>query len=230
VHGVTGTITGWIGDYGVYAVFLLSLVDAVFPAASELVMLYAGALAAGAFAGHVPTLFGVELDSTGWAYVVVSLAGALGYLIGCIIGWAIGLYGGRPLLEQRGRWLHVTPERLDRAEQWFERYDDAAVFLGRMVPVVRSFIAIPAGVMEVPFGRYTALSFLGTLPWCFGFAAAGVALGASWETFNDNFRYADYVVVGLIVLAVLLLVVRIVRRRNRRPEADSTAGRVEADG
>ena len=134
---MTETITSAIGDYGLYAVFGLMLVDAVFPAASELVMLYAGAVAAGAFAGHTVTLFGTEIESTLWAYVAMAAAGTLGYLIGSLIGWAIGFYGGRPFLERRGSWVHLTPERLDRAEAWFARYGDWAVLLGRVMPVVR---------------------------------------------------------------------------------------------
>src|SRR6187551_2484290 len=155
---MTETITSVIGDYGLYAVFLLMLVDAVFPAASELVMLYAGAVAAGAFAGQSVTLFGTEIESTFWAYVAMATAGTVGYVVGSLIGWGIGFYGGRPFLERRGRWVHLTPERLDRAEAWFGRYGDGAVLVGRVVPVVRSFISIPAGVMEMPLARYTVLT------------------------------------------------------------------------
>src|SRR4029453_2145215 len=114
------------------------LVDAVFPAASELVMIYGGALAAGAVSGHV-VLFGREIDTPFWAFVAVSLAGTIGYPVGSLIGWGVGAYGGRPLLERHGRWLHLSPERLDRAVAWFERRGDWAVFFGRVTPVVRSF-------------------------------------------------------------------------------------------
>src|SRR5829696_4955008 len=102
---ITEAVTSAIGDYGLYAVFLLMLVDAVLPAASEIVMLYAGAVASGAFAGQT-----------------VTLAGTIGYLIGSVLGWGIGWYGGRPYLERHGRWLHMGPERLDQAEAWFGRY------------------------------------------------------------------------------------------------------------
>ena len=216
VASITGTVTGWIGDYGLYAVFLLMLVDAVFPAASEVVMVYGGALAAGAFAGQSVSLFGWELESTLGAYLAVALAGTIGYLIGAIIGWAIGYYGGHPLLERHGRWLHLGPERLEQAERWFERRGDAAVFLGRIVPVVRSFVSIPAGVLEMPLGRYTALTLAGSAIWCFGFAGIGVAVGASWDEFHDRFRYADYAVAALIVAGVGYLGWRIYRKRVRK--------------
>jgi membrane protein DedA with SNARE-associated domain len=221
MHGITGAVTSAIGDYGLYAVFLLMFVDAVLPAASELVMLYAGAVAVGAFPGHEVTLFGEAIDSTSWAYVAMAMAGVVGYTLGSVLGWAIGLLGGRPLLERHGRWLHVTPARLERAEAWFDRYGDAAVFISRVVPVVRSFISIPAGIAEMPLVRFTVLSFLGTLPWCFGLAGAGLALGSGWERFHDSWRYADYAVVALAAAAVLYLVLRVRQRRARRRALDS---------
>lgn len=216
MHGVTEAVTSAIGDYGLYAVFLLMLVDAVLPAASELVMLYAGAVAVGAFPGHDVVLFGEPVESTGWAYVAMAMAGVIGYAIGSVLGWAIGFLGGRPFLERRGRWVHVTPDRLERADAWFERYGDAAVFFSRVVPVVRSFISIPAGVAEMPLGRFTVLSFLGTLPWCFGFAGAGLALGSGWERFHEGFRYADYAIVALAAAAAVFIVLRVLQRRARR--------------
>jgi len=218
---MTHAVTSAIGDYGLYAVFGLMLVDAVFPAASELVMLYAGALATGAFPGHDVILFGAHIDSTFWGYAAMALAGTLGYLVGSIIGWGIGRYGGRPFLERRGRWVHVTPASLDRAEAWFSRWGDWAVLFGRVAPVVRSFISIPAGVLEMPLGRYTVLTEIGSAAWCFGLAAAGVALGQSWEHFHEQWRYADYVVAFAVAAAVVYGVVRFMRRRARRRAVQS---------
>ena len=127
---VTTWVTNLIGDYGLYAVFVLMLIDAVFPAASEVVMVYAGAVATGAFAGQSITLFGYEFESGFPAYVAVATAGTVGYLIGAIGGWALGDYLGRPWLEHHGRWLHLSGEKLDRAERWFDRWEEWAVFLG----------------------------------------------------------------------------------------------------
>jgi membrane protein DedA with SNARE-associated domain len=216
VSGITDALTGAIGDAGVYAVFALMFVDAIFPAGSEIVMLYAGAVAAGAFPDSQVTLFGVEIESTAWGYVVMSLAGALGYWLGSLLGWAIGLYGGHPLVLRYGRFVHLDKDKVDRAEVWFDRHGDAAVFWARNVPVVRSFISIPAGVFEMRFAPYALYSLLGSLPWAFGFAAAGVALGNGWERVHDSFRWVDYVVVGLIVGGIAYLIVRTVRRRARR--------------
>src|SRR5918911_2276953 len=176
--------------------------DAVFPAASELVMVYAGALAAGAFSGQHVVLFGSQLQSGWHAYLAVALAGTIGYTLGAIAGWAIGRYGGRPLVERHGRWLHLDHEKLDRAEAWFERYGDAAALLGRVTPVVRSFVAIPAGVARMRLGPYTVFTLIGSAIWCFVLAGIGWALGSSWKTFHNDFRFVDYLVAAAVVAAV----------------------------
>jgi membrane protein DedA with SNARE-associated domain len=221
---LTDAVTSAIGDYGLYAVFFLMLVDAVFPAASEVVMVYAGAVASGAFAGQDVVLFGTEIEQGLPAYVAMALAGTIGYTVGAIVGWAIGLYGGRPYLERHGRWLHLDRAKLDRAEAWFERWENWAVFLGRLTPVVRSFVSIPAGVMEVPLVRYTVLTLAGSAIWCFSFAGAGYLAGANWEDLHHAFRYADYLVGAVIVGGVGWLAWRYVRRRRRRVAEESSAG------
>ena len=206
---ITHALTSVVGDYGLYAVFTLMLVDAVLPAASEAVMVYGGALASGAFAAHEVVLFGENVFPYGlWAYLAIALAGTVGYTLGSIGGWAIGLYGGRPLVERHGRWVHMDAEKLERADRWFERYGDATVLIGRVTPVVRSFVAIPAGIGRVPLARYTVLTFVGSAVWCFGLAAIGWALGASWERFHEAFRFADYAVGALVVAIAVWLVLR----------------------
>ena len=217
---ITGTITSAIGDWGLYAVFLLMVVDAVLPAASELVMVYAGAVAAGAIAGSSVTLFGTTIDSRGWAFVAMALAGTVGNTVGSVVGWAIGAYGGRRLLERRGRFFHLSETKLDRADAWFERFGDAAVFLGRITPVVRSFISIPAGVVRMPIVRFTVLTFLGCLPWCFGLAGIGWAVGKSWHRFHEDFRFAEYAVVAMIALAAAYFVWRFWISRSARGALD----------
>jgi membrane protein DedA with SNARE-associated domain len=223
MSGITDAVTSAIGDYGLYAVFLLMLVDAVLPAASEIVMLYAGAVATGAFAGQSVTLFGERIGSTPWAFVAMATAGTIGYVLGSVLGWAIGRYGGRPYLERHGRWLHVTPAKLDRAEAWFARYGDPAVLLARVVPVVRSFISIPAGVAEMPVGRFTLLTLPGSAVWCFAIAGVGVALGTGWERFHHGWRYADYIVVAALAAGVLFLAWKARQRRARRRAVEPSA-------
>lgn len=210
---VTHSITSFVGDHGLYAVFVLMLIDAVFPAASELVMIYGGALAAGAVAGGHVVLFGSRIDSHAWGFVAVSLAGTIGYLLGSLVGWAIGAYGGRPLLERRGRWFHLTPETLARAEAWFDRRGDWAVFIGRITPIVRSFISIPAGVFRSPFRRYTVLTLAGSAIWAFAFAGAGWGVGTGYRRVHEDFRWVDYAVIAVVVVAAVWL---LIHRRSSR--------------
>ena len=210
---LTGSITTFIGNHGVYAVFGLMALDAVFPAASELVMVYAGALASHAFAGQHVVLFGHRISSAAWGFLTMALAGTIGYVLGSMGGWAIGVYGGRPLAERHGRFFHLGPERLERAERWFDRWDEWAVLLGRITPVVRSFVSIPAGIFRMPFGRYTLLTIPGSAIWCFALAGVGWGVGASYKSFHHAFDYVDVVVVagaGLLVLYLML------RRRTSR--------------
>lgn len=215
---ITSAVTDAIGDYGLYAVFLLMFVDAVFPAASEVVMMYGGAVASGAFVGQEVVLFGWTIEEGFPAYLAISLAGTIGYTLGSIGGWAIGLYGGRPYLERHGRWLHLDEQKLDRAERWFERWESWAVFLGRLTPVVRSFVSIPAGVMEAPLVRYTLLTLAGSAIWCFAFAAGGYLAGESWDDLHHAFEYFDYVVAAAVVGTVAWLAFRWLRRRRTSQE------------
>lgn len=210
---ITGSITSFVGNHGVEAVFVLMAIDAVFPAASELVMVYAGAVASGAFASQHVVLFGKTIESNGWAYVTMALAGTLGYLVGSIVGWGIGRFGGRPFVERHGRLLHLGPGRLERAERWFDRHDRWAVLLGRITPIVRSFVSIPAGVFEMRFRPYLLWTIPGAAAWAFVFAAIGYAFGSNYEHFH---HYFDIALVAGAVLIVLYLVFRLVTRRASR--------------
>lgn len=213
-------ITHHIAEQGVYAVFVLMTIDAVFPAASELTMLVAGAVAAGVVASeHHVSVFGATVGYGGGAYVVLALAGTLGYLVGALAGWWIGLRGGRPLLERHGRWFHLTPATLERAERWFDRWGNVGVLVGRITPVVRSFVSIPAGVFRMPIGPYAILTLIGSALWAFGLAGAGYALGSSYERFHHDFRYVEYAVIAgvLLLVAYLLYVARVRPRRAEDP-------------
>jgi membrane protein DedA with SNARE-associated domain len=205
--GITSTFESHIATQGAYAVFVLMAIDAVFPAASEVVMLYAGAVAAGVFPGtHHVSLFGAKVGFGIGAFIVMALAGTLGYFVGAIIGWWIGLRGGRPLLESRGRWLHVTPERLDRAEAWFQRWGNFGVLVGRVTPVVRSFVSIPAGIFEMRLAPYAFYTVVGSAVWSFAIAGVGYGLGSSYKSFDNGFKYVEYAIVaGVLVLAAYLI-------------------------
>lgn len=209
------SVTDFIGNWGIYAVFLIMLVDAVFPAFSELVMVYAGALAVGAFSGQHVDLFGWQVDSHAGGYVVMTAAGTLGYTAGSVLGWGIGAWGGRTLLEKHGKYFHLGPDKLAKADAWFERRGDSAVFIGRLLPVIRSFVSLPAGAMGMRLWKYTWLSFVGSTVWCLAFAGIGMGVGASYERFNHEFRYVEIAVVVIAVLGALWLLLRWQKKRAR---------------
>jgi membrane protein DedA with SNARE-associated domain len=203
---MTAQLTDWIAAHGVLAVFVLMAVDAVLPAGGELVMLFAGALAAGAISDGRVTVLGHALSTGLESYLVVVVAGTLGYTFGALIGWWVGIRGGRELIDRHGSKLHLGPARFARAERWFERFGPAAVFLGRLTPLVRSFVSIPAGVLRFPFWPYTALTLAASAIWAFAFAGAGWALGNKWEEVHHAFRYADYAaVIAILAVAAWLL-------------------------
>jgi membrane protein DedA with SNARE-associated domain len=217
---VLASLTSFVGDHGIYAVFALMAVAAVLPVGSELVMLYAGSLAA--TADHL-TVFGHTVTSPTWIYVAVSLAGVAGATVGAIGGWAIGFYGGRPLLERHGRWLHVTPERLGRAERRLDRYESAAVGVGFATPGLRSFVAIPAGIVRMPLGRFLPAAVVGCAVFCFGLAAAGWALGSSYDELHNVLRDAAIVLIVLALLAAGYAIWRARRSSRLTRRASDTA-------
>ena len=219
-------MTNYIVGHGLYAVFLLMAIDAVLPAASELVMLVGGALATTAFTEQV-SVFGRALPKGASTFIAVAIAGTLGYFVGSLAGWAIGRWGGRPLLERHGRWVHLPAERLDRAERWFDRWGKLSVLLGRITPVVRSFVSIAAGVFRMPLPPYIALTLVGSAIWAFALAGAGWAAGTGYSTVHHDWRFVD-VAVGLIAMAAIVALAYRWRRNARRDtpltEQSSTPG------
>jgi len=220
---LSSSLTHAVGNHGIYAVFGLLILAAVVPVASELVMLYAGAVAGGAFAGVAVHVFGTVVHSHAWGYVAMAHAGTLGNTVGAAVGWWIGVRGGRPLLHRYGSFIHVSDAKLDRAERWFDRFDDWAVPLGLATPLVRSFVAIPAGIVRVPFRRFLVLSLLGSAVFCFGLGAAGWALGTAYTHAHHALRYADYVVGAGVVALAAYLVYRWVNAARVSRRADDPA-------
>lgn len=222
IASISSSFTSQVASHGVYAVFGLMAIDAVFPAASEIVMLYAGAVAAGVLTNvHHVSVLGIRLGFGIPAFIALALAGTLGYFAGALIGWAIGRYGGRPLLERRGRWLHLTPEKLERAERWFAKWGNLGVLVGRVTPVIRSFVSIPAGAFEMPLGAYSLFTLVGSAVWAFAIAGAGYGLGSSYERFNHGFKYAEYAVVAGVLLLAAYLLYRWVKAARVSRRADS---------
>jgi membrane protein DedA with SNARE-associated domain len=176
--------------------------------------------------GYAGVFVGMTLESTGFplpseiilgfaGYVVwegrltllgVTLAGTLGCLAGSLVAYAIGAYGGRPLLERYGKYVLIRASELDRTEQWFGKHGESAVFISRLLPFVRTYISFPAGIVRMDVKRFSVYTVLGSLPFCFAFAYAGVVLGPHWEDIRGLFRYFNIaVIVGVVVLIGYLI-------------------------
>jgi len=193
-----------ITQYGYLAVFLLMLAEsACIPIPSEVIMLFGGALAAGAYPGAHPTLIGIVV------------AGVLGNVAGSYIAWAVGRYAGQPAVRRWGRRFGVSGHDIDRADAWFDRYGSAAVLFGRMVPVVRTFISLPAGFAGMPAGRFGLFTTLGCIPWTAALGIAGYALGANWQHIANDFHGLTYAIAGIVVVALIVALVLHFRRRRR---------------
>jgi membrane protein DedA with SNARE-associated domain len=222
---VSSSFTSAVANHGVYAVFGLLALGALLPVGSELVALVGGAVAAGVLAGASGvSLFGGHFGSGAGAYLAIVIAATAGYLLGCVVGWLIGRWGGRELLERHGRWFHVTPERLDRADAWFRRWGRPGVLIGTLTPVVRSFVAIPAGLFEMPLAQFVGLALIGSAVWSFAFVGIGYGLGASYNSFEHDFRYVEYAIALLIVAGIAYLVYRRMAAAKVTPRADDSSG------
>jgi membrane protein DedA with SNARE-associated domain len=192
-----------IATYGYVAVFLLMVAEsACMPVPSELIMTFGGALAAGAVPGTRLNL------------VAVIAAGVAGNVAGSYLAWAVGRYGGQRALQRWGRRIWLRDRDLERANRWFARYGARAVLIGRVLPVVRTFISLPAGIagMEpVRFGIYTTI---GCIPWTAALAYAGYAVGARWQSIVNGFRGPTYIIIAVVVIALAVAVWRYIRRRK----------------
>jgi membrane protein DedA with SNARE-associated domain len=199
----------FVRDAGLPAVFVLMVAEsACVPIPSEATMLFAGFAVAdpgGSSAHHHLTLIGIVL------------AGVLGNLVGSWIAYGVGRAGRLELIERHGHWLHVKPGHIAWADRWFERYGAPAIFFSRMLPIVRTFISLPAGVAKMPFARFSLLTLLGCVPWVLGLALAGEAVGSEWTSVRRSFEYVDYAIVALVVIGIAYAVVR--RQRGRRETA-----------
>jgi membrane protein DedA with SNARE-associated domain len=224
VASVSSSFTSAVANHGIYAVFGLLALGAILPVGSELVALVGGAVAAGVLAGaNGVSVFGLHFGSGIGSYIAISIAATLGYLLGCVVGWLIGRWGGRELLERHGRWFHVTPERLDRADAWFRRWGRPGALIGTITPVVRSFVAIPAGLFEMPLLQLLVLALIGSAVWSFAFVGIGYGLGASYDNFEHDFRYVEYAIVVGILAAVAYFVYRRMAAAKVAPRADDSS-------
>jgi len=203
VDPIVELATNVIDATGLPGVFILmALESACIPVPSEAIMLFAGFNVS---EGNL-TLFGIVA------------AGVLGNIVGSWLAYGAGYYGRLELLE-KNRLIHVSPRQLARADRWFQRYGDATVFFTRMLPIIRTFISLPAGIARMPFWRFTALTALGCIPWVLMLGIIGREVGDRWEEWRNYLHYGDYVVLaGLVILGVYLLVRR---RRGRAEEGEA---------
>ena len=201
-------ISHLVRDGGLPGIFaLMAIGSACIPIPSEVVMLFAGFAVADpgqSASQHHLTLLGVIL------------AGLLGTMVGSWVAYAVGRGGRLELMERHGAKFHMGPNQIERADRWFDRYGEVTVLFGRMVPLVRAFVSLPAGVAKMPLGRFTLFSLIGAIPWTVGLAVAGHALGSDWTTVRKGFEYVDYAIVAVLVVGLAYAIVR-----RRRPAVDA---------
>ena len=178
---------------------LMGIESACIPLPSEIIMPFSGYLV---FQGTLNL----------W---LVALAGAVGCVVGSWVAYAVGAWGGRPLIERYGKYLLISRSDLDLADRWFQRHGDITIFVGRLLPVIRTFIAFPAGVARMPLWRFTLYSFVGSFIWCLALAWIGMKLGQHWDTLGVWFHRFDAVIVGLFAIALVAYVWRHVRQLRR---------------
>jgi membrane protein DedA with SNARE-associated domain len=196
-----------VDKLGLPGVFALMVAEsACIPIPSEGTMLFAG----------------FNVSEGEYPLLVVVLVATAANVVGSWIAYAVGYYGRVDILEKHGKKLHINPSHLAWADRWFEKYGSWTVFLTRMLPIIRTFISLPAGVARMPFWRFTLLTAAGCLPWIFMLTLIGREVGDRWESWKDSLHYVDYAVAALIVLGIVYLVVR----NRRRPRA---AGEPAAD-
>jgi membrane protein DedA with SNARE-associated domain len=202
----------FISSYGYLAVFILMLAEsACIPVPSELTMPFAGALAAGAVPGAHMNL------------VLAITAGVAGNLVGSYVAWGVGAYGGRAAWHRWGRYILLRDDDIDRAERWFRRHGTKAVFFGRLLPVVRTFISLPAGLARMPAARFGIYTVLGCIPWTAALAWAGYLVGRNWGNVASALHGPSYALAALLVLLVIAVFIMLLLRRRR--ERGQPAGR-----
>jgi len=184
---------------GLAGVFVLMVLEsACIPIPSEATMLFAG----------------FNVSDGHYSLFAAAAVGSFANLIGSWIAYAVGYYGRVDILEKHGKKLHIKPSHLAWADRWFERHGDATVFFARMVPIVRTFISLPAGVARMPFWRFSVLTLAGCIPWVFALTFIGKQAGDNWDKWKDNLHYVDYAVAAAIVVGIVYLIVRSRRRRS----------------
>lgn len=189
---IAGFVTATILQLGYGGIVLLMGIEsACIPLPSEIIM---------PFSGYLVSTGQMQL----WA---VAVAGAVGSVVGSLLAYVLGAWGGRPLVEKYGKYVLISAHDLDLADRWFQRYGDITIFLGRLLPIVRTFIALPAGIARMPLWRFNLYTFLGSLIWCWALAWIGMKLGEHWDTLSAYFHRFN-AVIGIVLVAALVWYVR----------------------
>jgi membrane protein DedA with SNARE-associated domain len=189
------TLYGAVGYAGVF--LAMTIESAMIPLPSELILPFAGFLVSD------PTQL-EPITGQPWSFWIVVVVATAGNTVGSIIAYAIGAWGGRPFLERYGRYILIRPHEIELADRFFARWGSQTVFIGRLLPIVRTFISFPAGVARMPLGKFILFSTLGALPWSILLAYAGVVLGENWVDIRHALQPFDLAIAVAIVLAVLL--------------------------
>lgn len=191
----TDLIIDWISEFGYLGITILMAIEsACIPVPSEIVMPFAGHLV---YMAEQPGYDGAEMTLIG-----ISVAGALGCTIGSIVAYMVGKHAGRRVILKYGKYILLSEKHLLLAERWFEKYGEAATFFSRLLPLIRTFISLPAGIAKMNFTRFVILSFVGSLPWTFALGYIGYVLGPDWENIMDVFRKLDLLVVAALVALI----------------------------
>jgi membrane protein DedA with SNARE-associated domain len=185
------SVTHLVSSYGYAAVFILSVLQSCcVPTSSELTLGFAGVLAS-------------EGQLNLWAVIALAV---IGELVGAYIAWGIGRYAGRTLVDRYGKYVLLTHHDLDRAEGWYDRHGNWGVFGGRLIPVIRNFVALPAGVAEYPLVQFGILTLLGSLIWCSAMTLIGYGVGSSYHHIMKGISYAGYLIVAAAVIAIAVVI------------------------
>ena len=199
-------LEGLYANFGYVGVALaMTIESAAIPLPSELILPMAG--------WSVARALPEPLSGGRWEFWGAVAAGVVGNTAGSLLSYAVGSLGGRPLLERYGRYVLISRHDLDVADRWFSRYGDATVFFTRMLPVVRTFISVPAGVARMPLWRFLVYSLLGAVPWTIGLVYAGRVLGDNWLRIRETLVGLDYVVVAAFLVLVGIFLWRHLRAR-----------------
>jgi membrane protein DedA with SNARE-associated domain len=200
IGAISNFIINTISNVGYLGVIgLMTIESANIPLPSEIIMPFSGFLVSSGF----------------FNFWLVGLAGAVGCVVGSVISYWLGMWGGRPLIERYGKYILISHHDLDLADRWFTKFGEITVFFSRLLPVIRTYISFPAGITKMHFGRFVIYTFLGSFPWCLVLAWAGLKLGENWGSLKKYFHGADWLILVIIIVGISWWVWRHIKNSRR---------------